>query len=139
MENPQDSHCSGEQQYRRPMEYYAAIKQAIADNTGLAGSHLHVHVGMAIFLFARLVSGRTVGTFIPFAAVVVLQCVNELIDYSNNGSWLIQNTTGDMINTLFWPLAITIAVRLRPPRSHQARKKSTAIYSADVLSEHPAK
>jgi hypothetical protein len=109
------------------MEFYAILKQAIADDTGFANSLLHIHGGMAIFLLARLVSGRSLGTFIPFAAVAVLQCANELIDYSNNGSWRVLDTTGDMINTLFWPLVLTIAVRLRPPKAVKELEDGTAL------------
>lgn len=85
----------------------------IGDGTGLPDSLLHLHAGMAVLLIARAVSRRSLGTFIPFWAVVVAEGANETLDYLNYGMrWA--DTLSDIANTLFWPLIISLAVRLRP-------------------------
>ncbi|MCW4463475.1 hypothetical protein OK349_17340 [Sphingomonas sp. BT-65] len=98
------------------MLFYAAIKDAIADDTGLGNTILHIHAGMLILLVARLISGRSLPTFVPFAAVLALELANEGIDRVNHGTWRWVDTTGDMVSTLFWPFVLSLATRLRPIR-----------------------
>jgi hypothetical protein len=40
--------------------------------------------------------------------------LNEVIDYTNHGTWRWTDTMGDLVSTLFWPLVLSAAVRLRP-------------------------
>jgi len=85
----------------------------IGDGTGLPDAILHIHAGLAILLLVRVVTGRSLGTFIPFAAVVVAEFGNELMDYLTYGMrWA--DTLADIGNTLFWPLVISLGVRIRP-------------------------
>lgn len=98
------------------MLFYAAIKDAIADDTGFGNTILHIHGGMLILLLARLLTGRSLGTFVPFAAVLLLELANEVIDRVNHGSWRWDDTTSDLVNTLFWPFVLSFAIRLRPIR-----------------------
>ena len=94
----------------------------IGDGTGLPDAILHIHAGLAILLVVRLVSGRSLATFIPFGAVVLAESGNELMDYLAYGMrWA--DTLLDVANTLFWPLVISLAVRLRPMalRDHPRR------------------
>jgi len=85
----------------------------IGDGTGLPDAILHIHAGLAILLLVRLVTGRSLGTFIPFAAVVVAEGGNELMDYLTYGM-RVADTLTDVGNTLFWPLVISLGVRVRP-------------------------
>lgn len=85
----------------------------IGDGTGLPDAILHVHAGMAVLLIARLICGRSLGTFIPFSVVVVAELANEFMDYLHYDlRWA--DTLADLGNTLFWPFVISLAVRLRP-------------------------
>lgn len=85
----------------------------IGDGTGLPDAILHIHAGLAILLAVRVVTGRSLGTFIPFAAVIVAELGNELMDYLVYGL-RVADTLSDIANTLFWPFVISLAVRLRP-------------------------
>ena len=98
------------------MEFYAVLKAAIEQDTGLANTILHIHAGLLILIVARIVTGRSIGSYIPLAAVVVLECGNEVIDYFNHGSWRWADTISDFVNTLFWPVVLTLGIRLRPLR-----------------------
>lgn len=94
-------------------EFYHSIIIWIGDGTGLPDSILHIHAGMAVFLLIRLVSGRSLGTFIPFVFVVIAEAANEVMDYMVYG-WRPADTYLDIANTLFWPFVLSLAVRLRP-------------------------
>lgn len=90
----------------------------IGDGTGLPDAILHIHAGLAILLIVRVATRRSLGSFIPFAAVVVAEFANELMDYLNYGMrWA--DTLSDIGNTLFWPLVISLGVRLSPLLAHQ--------------------
>lgn len=85
----------------------------IGDGTGLPDAILHIHAGLAILLLVRIVTGRSLGTFLPFAAVLVAELGNETMDYLVYGL-RVPDTLADLGNTLFWPFVISLGVRLRP-------------------------
>jgi hypothetical protein len=92
---------------------YQSLVIWISDGTGLSDSLLHIHAGMIVFSFARLVSRKGLGTFIPFAFVGGAELGNETLDFLGHGMrW--GDTLSDIANTLFWPLVVTVVVRLRP-------------------------
>lgn len=94
-------------------EFYHSWILWIGDGTGLPDAILHIHAGMAILFIARVLSGRSLGSFIPFAVVVAAELGNEVMDYLVYGMrWA--DTLADIANTCFWPLLISIAVRMRP-------------------------
>lgn len=95
-----------------PKLYHALILW-IGDGTGLSDTILHIHAGLAVLVVARVATGRSLATFIPFAFVVAAEGANELLDYLAYG-WRWYDTAVDLANTLFWPLAITLGVRWRP-------------------------
>lgn len=85
----------------------------IGDGTGLPDAILHIHAGLAILLLVRIVSKRSLGSFIPFAVVLVAELGNELLDYLHyDMRWA--DTLADIGNTLFWPFVISLGVRWRP-------------------------
>ena len=101
------------------MDFYALFKEAIQQDTGLANAMLHMHSGLLILLVARVISGRSIGSFVPLSAVILLELLNELIDRINHGSWRWSDTGGDILNTLFWPTVLTLAVWLHPLAKRQ--------------------
>jgi hypothetical protein len=102
-----------------PQHYHSLILW-IGDGTGLPDSILHIHAGMAVLLLARLVSGRSLGTFIPFLFVVLAEGANEVLDYLAYG-WRPTDTYLDIVNTLFWPFVLSLAVRMRPMSKRDQR------------------
>ncbi|MDQ0836686.1 MULTISPECIES: hypothetical protein [Sphingomonas] len=95
-----------------PAAYHSVIIW-IGDGTGLPDAILHIHAGLIILMLVRLVSGRSLGTFIPLSFVVLAELGNETLDYLNYGMrWA--DTLSDIGNTIFWPLVISLGVRLRP-------------------------
>lgn len=95
-----------------PALYHSLILW-IGDGTGLPDAILHIHAGMIVLMLVRLISRRSLGTFIPFAFVLLAELGNEAMDYLNYGMrW--GDTLSDIGNTLLWPLVISLAVKLRP-------------------------
>lgn len=86
----------------------------IGEGTGVPDAMLHIHAGMAILLLARVITGRSLGTFIPLSFVVLAEIGNEVMDRLYDGYWRVDDSAADIINTLFWPTIICLAVRLRP-------------------------
>jgi hypothetical protein len=97
----------------------------IGDGTGLPDSILHIHAGLAILLLVRVVSRRSLATFLPFAVVVVGELANETMDYLAYGL-RVADTLSDLGNTLFWPFVISLGVRLRPMALRDRPKKRRA-------------
>ncbi|MFA7604110.1 MAG: hypothetical protein WCY29_13965 [Novosphingobium sp.] len=104
-------------------QYYHSIILRIGEVTGLPDSVLHIHAGLAILLVARVVSGRALGTFVPFAFVVAAEAGNEILDYLAAGGWS-ADVYADIWYTLFWPFLISLAVRMRPM---SRRRRRTAV------------
>jgi len=99
---------------------YERFIQWIGDGTGAPDSLLHVHAGMAVLLSARLITGRSLATPVPFAVVCAAELANEILDRINNGNWMWSDTSLDVVNTLFWPLVLMVGLRVR--RSREGRR-----------------
>ncbi len=95
---------------------YQRFIQWVGDGTGAPDSLLHMHAGMAVLLAARLITGRSLATPIPFAIVCSAELANEVMDRINNGNWLWADSSLDIVNTLFWPLVLMIGLRARRSR-----------------------
>lgn len=94
--------------------YYHRFIDWIGDGTGLPDTILHIHAGLAVLMLARIVTRRSLGSFVPWTCVAVAEAFNEIMDRLNFGSWRWPDTTSDIINTLFWPTVICLGIRLRP-------------------------
>ena len=93
---------------------WAAIVQWIGDGTGASDTILHIHAGLAVLLAARVVTRRSLGTWMPLTVVAAAELTNEVLDRLHYDSWRWTDTIPDVANTLFWPAVICLAVRLRP-------------------------
>jgi len=94
--------------------YYHKFIDWIGDGTGLPDTILHIHAGMAVLMLARIVTRRSLGSFIPWSLVVAAEAFNEIMDRLNFGSWRWDDTLLDIANTLFWPTVICLGIRMRP-------------------------
>lgn len=94
---------------------YDELVTAIQHDTGVSDTLLHVHAGMAVLLIARIVTGRSLSTPTPFLITCAALVANEVMDRLHYGVWPVGDTVWDAVNTLFWPLLIMIALRIRRP------------------------
>jgi len=100
-------------------ERYRDFIQWIGDGTGLPDTVLHIHAGLAVLMVARLITRRSLGTWVPWSAVALAEAGNEVLDRIVWGSWRWSDTLNDIANTLFWPTVICLGLRLRPLLLHR--------------------
>lgn len=103
---------------------YESITLSLGQETGASDSLLHIHAGMAVLLFARIVSGKSLATPIPFLTVCFFAGGNEILDRVNHGLWRWPDTVGDVLNTIFWPFVLMVGLRVR--RSREAKRAALA-------------
>ena len=77
----------------------------LATTLGLDHATLHVHVGMVVWVACVAVAGD-IGAGWPLAVVFAVELVNEVLDRLRNGSWMIRDTAGDIINSVLWPCVL---------------------------------
>ncbi|WP_267396207.1 MULTISPECIES: hypothetical protein [unclassified Sphingomonas] len=99
--------------------YYHRFIDWIGDGTGLPDTMLHIHAGMAVLMIARVLSRRSLGSFVPLSVVALAEGMNELMDRLNYGSWRWEDTSSDIVNTMFWPTVICLGIRFRPLLRHR--------------------
>ena len=86
----------------------------IGDGTGLPDTILHLHAGLFVLMLARIVTGRSLGSMVPWLFVLGAETFNEVMDRLHFGSWRWPDTISDVVNTLLWPTVICLGVRFRP-------------------------
>ena len=86
----------------------------IGNGTGLPDTVLHIHAGLAVLMLARIASGRSLGTWLPWSVVAFAELSNEVLDRISFGSWRWADTLNDVAHTMFWPTVICVGGRLRP-------------------------
>lgn len=117
-------------------ELYHRFTIWIGDGTGASDALLHVHAGMAVLLAARLITGRSLASPVPFAIVCLVQLANEVLDRIHNGAWLWGDTALDVLNTLFWPFVLMVGLRVR--RSREGRRMAEPAPPAQLEPEDAA-
>lgn len=104
------------------VEMYQSVADSIGPETGASDTLLHVHAGMAVLLLARLITRRSLATWVPFSVVLAMALVNEAFDYVHRGQLLMPDSALDLINTVFWPLVLMLGLRLRRSREMRAAR-----------------
>ena len=66
-------------------------------------SLIHVHVGMAIYLGCQFLMGTRRGSLVAVSVTVALAVFHELMNRLFYGSWRIEDTSADLLLSLFWP------------------------------------
>lgn len=102
------------------VEWYQSLIVWIRDWSGFPDTLLHLHAGLATLFLARLVSGRSLASFLPLAWVVAVALANEALDYfASDRMW--GDALSDIAHTIFWPFALSACCRLRPSVGQRPR------------------
>ena len=92
-----------------------AVKLAIVSATGLSKDALHIYVGLCVFLFVAVASRRSLASWLPFLAVVLVASLGEVVDMrddlSSLGYWRWSASLHDIINTSLWPAVFFLLAR----------------------------
>ena len=102
------------------LEFYRPLSSFLADSTGASDSLLHVHAGMVILFLARIVTRRSLATWTPFLVVLAAAIAKEVADRVAHGSWRMQDSGMDVLNTIFWPFVLMVGLRWRRARPEKA-------------------
>jgi hypothetical protein len=102
---------------------YDELTHLVGDETGATDTLLHVHAGMVLLFLARIVTRRSLASWLPFSVVLTGALINEVVDWRIRGSVLMPDTLVDIVNTIFWPLLLMIGLRLRGSREPQNRAR----------------
>lgn len=108
------------------------FKTALSETLHLSKDALHVHLGLLIYLVAAGLTRRSLGSFVPWLILLVLEAINEGFDLLHdlrhgglNARSLLPGLK-DGVNTMFWPTVLLVAVRFgllrRPPKPEQAER-----------------
>ena len=88
-----------------------SLKLAIVSATGLSRDALHIYVGLAAYLTLIAVI-RGFRPYIGWLGVFIIACAGEWVDRRDDleslGYWRWQASAHDILNTLFWPTALTL-------------------------------
>jgi hypothetical protein len=91
------------------------LKLEIVAMTGLTKDALHIYVGLIVFLVAAAVVREGMRSKVPVLAVLVIALLGELLDARDDfrelGHWRIWASAHDILNTMFWPVALWLLAR----------------------------
>ena len=88
-------------------------KLGVIHATGLSRDALHIYLGLAVFLTARLIFGdRRWSGPLAWLIIAALAVLGEVLDYGEKENILALFTmevhVHDIVNTLFWPTVLLI-------------------------------
>lgn len=86
------------------------------ETTGPSDTIPHIHAGMACWVVARVILGRSLASPWALLMVYLAELTGEVLDDFAHEA-LMPDTLKDEINTVFWPTVLFIGSRVRPLRA----------------------
>ncbi|HEX7857280.1 MAG TPA: hypothetical protein VF503_26660 [Sphingobium sp.] len=102
------------------ISYYQHVIDEIVSYSGGPDKFAHMCVGLTIWLLSAILLRRPLYHWLPLTVVALLEGGNEVLDRIAYGSWRWEDTSRDIIATLFWPVVLAIALRFTPTLYRQA-------------------
>jgi hypothetical protein len=94
---------------------FQAIKHDLQSTVGLSKDALHIYVGLAVFLVTAAIARLGLRSIAPLVAALLVAILGEALDARDNfrtlGQWRVGASVHDVLNTLFWPLALWLLAR----------------------------
>jgi hypothetical protein len=91
---------------------YTKLTEWIVNLSGGSDKFAHTYIGLAIWLGTLIVARRPIGTYWALIPVFLIEVGNECLDRAAVGSWMWHETLADIAATMFWPVVLTIVVRV---------------------------
>lgn len=94
------------------------FKTALADMLHMSKDALHIHLGLGLFLIVAALTRRSPGSWLPWMVLLAFELVNEGFDLAHDVAYGVLRPMSllaafkDILNTMLWPSALMIAVRL---------------------------
>ncbi|HXR52563.1 MAG TPA: hypothetical protein VN762_10520 [Steroidobacteraceae bacterium] len=97
------------------MSAFQSMKHEIVHVASLSKDALHIYVGIGVFLVCAAFSNKGLRSVFPIIAVAALAVLGEALDARDDlrklGHWRYLSSLHDLLNTLFWPLALWLLAR----------------------------
>jgi hypothetical protein len=97
------------------MSAFQSMKHEIVQFASLSKDALHVYVGMGIYLIGSALAQKGLRSAFALLLVLCLGVIGELLDGRDDirlhGHWRVMASLHDLVNTVFWPLALWLLAR----------------------------
>lgn len=94
---------------------FQSFKHDLGTFVGLSKDALHVYFGLTAFLLTAAVVRQGLRSSAPLLVALAVAITGELLDARDNfrtyGQWRIGASIHDIVNTMFWPLALWLLAR----------------------------
>jgi len=94
---------------------FQSFKHELGTLAGLSKDALHVYFGLTAFLITAAVVRQGLRSWAPLLVALTIAVAGELLDARDNfrtyGQWRVGASVHDIINTMFWPLALWLLAR----------------------------
>jgi hypothetical protein len=92
---------------------YEDSKVAFTNWAGISDPELHVHLGLSVFVATMILGRLSARSPWPLLATIMAEGINEYLGMRFTGSWNWPDTRYDIMYTLFWPIILFLAARLK--------------------------
>ncbi len=100
---------------RMALSAFQSFKHELQSVVGLSKDALHVYFGLSVFLVVAAIVRQGLRSWAPLLAALAVAAVGEMLDARDNfrtyGQWRVGASIHDLINTLFWPLVLSLLAR----------------------------
>jgi hypothetical protein len=97
------------------MSAFQSMKHEIVLFASLSKDALHIYVGMGVYLVTAALAQKGLRSAFALLAVLAVAIVGELLDARDDlrihGRWQVMASLHDLVNTMFWPLALWLLAR----------------------------
>ena len=94
-----------------------ALKLTLVQSIGLSKDALHIYIGLFVFVIVSVAQRGKKASAYPLLWVAIVAVSGELLDMRDDlrslGYWRWSASLHDFVNTAFWPLVLTVLLRLR--------------------------
>jgi hypothetical protein len=116
----------------------------IVEQLPISKDALHIYVALGIQVAAALTFRRSLGSIVPWSAVLIAELLNEALDLHFEKEayihkWQILGSVHDLVNTLILPTALMVGVRFVPNLFQSRHAESVELQKQDnssVASPH---
>lgn len=97
------------------MSAFQSMKHEIVQFASLSKDALHIYVGMGVYLVTAALAQKGLRSVFALLAVLAVAMAGELLDARDDlrvhGHWRVMASLHDLVNTMFWPLALWLLAR----------------------------
>ena len=90
--------------------------------SGLSRPLLHVHAGLALYVLVQFLMRERRASITACKILLAVILVHECVERLYYGTWRLEDTAGDILLTMMWPVVLTLVGLYRRRHWQTARK-----------------